>query len=183
MPVNWTAFQQRVDFIVDGTLADPVILIPWISGTQVYTPSEQVPDLTRKLRVTTGIFVTPGAKLVGESGSAVGSGGKEVAQEAWLSITTANLGGDITYWQSGDRVYFPNLNRFYNLSYIDDSATFRPNLHLIRENDIASGEGSPIGQAAPTMVNILFFDTLGNKLYRSVSLTPPNFTNKDWVKM
>jgi hypothetical protein len=195
-PQNWTAFQQRVDFIVDNTFSEPVVLIPWEAGTSVYTPVEQGPDPTRQLIVTSGIFVTPGAKLVGESGRATGGSGggfgtQVLEQEVWLSITLANIGGDITAWVAGDRVYFPNRDRFYNISYVEDSATLRPNIHLIREHDIYTGKGTPLMTGIiPTEVNELYFSTLGYKFYRSVSGTGPpdingdlTFTVNDWVSL
>lgn len=189
-PVNWTALQQRVDFIVDGTLGEPVILIPWVGANQtVYTPVEQGPDPNRKMVVTTGIFVTPGGKLVGESGRATGGGfnTQVLEQECWMSITQSNI-GDVTNWVQYDRVYLPNRDRFYNLSYVEDSATNRPNIHLIREHDITTGEGSPLSQLAPTQTNALYFDTFSYKFYISTAPTGPldsngnpTYTTSNWV--
>jgi hypothetical protein len=182
-PFDWTALQQQVDYVIDGRWAEPVILIPWIAGTKVYTPTEQGPDPTRKLLKTTGIYVSAGAELVGESGSAHAQGNaRQVGQKVWLSVTTANI-GSVTSWVAGDRVYFPNRDMFYNIDFIGDSATLRPNIYLIREHDITTGEGNPVGQFVPTQANFLYFDTFANRFYRSVSLTPPNFTVNDWVPM
>lgn len=182
-PVNWTALEQQVDFIVDGRFSEPVILIPWIAGTKVYTVNEQGPDPTRKIVKTNGIYVTAGAGLVGESGSAHAQGTtKQVEQKVWVSITTVNI-GDVTDWVAGDRVYFPNRDRFYNVDYVEDSATLRPNIYLIREHDISTGEGNPLGQFVPAGVNGLYFDTFANRFYRSISLTPPDFTVNDWMAM
>jgi hypothetical protein len=183
-PVNWTALQERVDYIVDGALGEPVLLIPWLGDSNIYTPIEQGPDPNRKMLDTVGMFVTPGSKLIGESGSATGAGGSTqlLEQEVWLSITMGNI-GDVTDWVKYDRVYFKDRDRFYNVSYVEDSATLRPNIHLIREHDIMTGQGNPLGQIVPTQAQALYFDTLGKRFYRSVALTPPNFTVNDWVKM
>jgi hypothetical protein len=190
-PSGWRALQQRVDFIVDGALGEPVILIPWLGGEN-YTPAEQKPDPSRKMIISTGMFVTPGAHLVGESGKATGGSGggfgtQILEQECWLSITNSNI-GDVTNWVAYDRVYFVDRDRFYNISYVEDSATLRPNVHLIREHDIATGQGSPIGQVTPTVKDALYFDTLGYNFYRSnAGSGPPDangnaaFTANDWA--
>lgn len=175
---DWTAIQQRLDFIVDGRFSEPVILIPWLGGAN-YTLSEQGPDPSRKILKTTGVYVTPGAQLIGESGRATGGGfdTKLLEQECWLSITLDKI-GSVTNWVQYDRVYFKDRDLFYNISYVEPSATLRPNIHLIIEHDITTGESSPLGIVTPTKVNDLYFDTQGSRFYRATALT-----NNDWTRL
>lgn len=185
-PQDWTALQQRVDFIVDGTFGESVFLIPWLGGDDIYTPAEQGPDPSRKMVVTTGVYVTPGANLVGESGRATGGSGggfntQVLEQECWLSITSDKL-GDASSWVKYDRVYFKKRDKFYNISYIEDSASFRNNVHLIIEHDILTGEGSPLGVVMPVKVYDLYFDILGHGFYKAIT-TNPYLTNKDWIRL
>lgn len=181
-PMDWTALQKRVDFIVDGRFAEPVILIPWLGGED-YTPDRQGPDPSRKILITTGMNVTPGAKLIGESGRATGGTGggfntQILEQEVWLSITLDKI-GSIRKWVAYDRVYFVMRDQFYTISYVEGSATLRPNIHLIAANDMVTGEGSPVGEVTPVSSGPqLYFDTLAKKFYRATA-----DTNNDWVKL
>lgn len=178
---RWLQLEQQVDAAVDERFGEPVVLIPWLSGTGVYTQDQQGPDPSRKLKVTTGIFVTPGARLVGESGRATGGTGgtfntQMLESEVWLSITDDNL-GPINYWRESDRVYFPDRDMMFNVSYVEPSATRRPNVHLIYEHDIITGSGSPQGRVTPSAANTLYFDYELNQVYRSGT------TNSSWVSI
>lgn len=180
MANRWQQLQQQVDAAVDGRFGDPVVLIPWLKGQGIYTQDQEGPDPDRKVKVTTGIFVTPGASLVGESGRATGGAGggfntQMLEQEAWLSIEQDNL-GPINYWRAYDRVYFPDLDAMFNIQYVEPSATRRPNVHLIYEHDILTGEGSPQGVITPTGANVLYFDYDLNQFYRSGSTASNSWT-------
>lgn len=176
----WTALARQVDYVVDGRFAEPVVLIPWMKGTGIYTPEDEGPDPTRRVVSTTGVFVTPGANLVGESGRATGGSGggfntQMLEQEVWLSITTDKI-DDVTAWREYDRVYFPDRNRFYNISYVEDSATYRPNIHLIRDRDLMMGNGSPVSVATPHQLSTIYFDEDQMQFWRATGTT-----SADWV--
>lgn len=179
-PVDWTALEQRLDYIVDGRFAEPVILIPWVKGTTVYITAEEGPDPSRKMLVTTGCYVTPGAAITGEAGRALGGGfnTQVVEQKVWLSVTLANI-GSITAWQSSDLVFFPMRNKFFNIDYVEDSATLRPNIYLIVEKGILTGTGSPTKVIPPSQF-ALYFDTQAYDFYRAIGATG---TSADWVAL
>jgi hypothetical protein len=173
MALDWRALQLRLDNLVDGRWADPIILIPWVKGSGVYLAGEEGPDPARQMRVTEGALMTPGAKLVGESGRATGGSGggfntQVLEAEVWLSITVENLGSNWkTYWRSYDRVYAPHYGELFNISYMEPSATYRPNIHLIRIHDTLTGIGNPLNNVASPGQGKLFFDTEMLVFYRA----------------
>ena len=57
-----------------------------------------------------------------------------VTQDVWLSITLDKLGG-LNLWRTDDKVFFPERKQWYSISWIDQSATDRPNIHLTRIQD------------------------------------------------
>lgn len=181
--VPWLALQQWVDYIVDGRWSETVMMFPWADGTGVYVPGEQGPDPTRKVLVSTAVLVTPGAALVGESGRATGGVGggfdtRLLEAETWMSITTDKL-ISVTNWRESDRVYFPPpRDEWYNISYLDPSATRRPNIHLIREHDITAGTSIPLGLITPSQLNALYFNMTNMAFYRAVGTT-----DNDWVRL
>lgn len=179
-PTAWTNLEGWVDAVIDGRFSEPVILFPWVSANNVYQPGEQGPDPSRKVLSTLAVFVTPGARLIGESGRSTGGQGgtfdtQVLEQEAWLSITSQSL-GPVTNWQSGDRVFLPARDLWFNISYVDTNATLRPNVHLIHEHDITDGPNIPNGIITPTDTNQLYYNTINELFYRSTGLT-----NQDWV--
>lgn len=137
MPVrrpHWFAIAQRMDTIVDNRFGEPVELHPW---TAENFGSGGGPDPARAVLAgpdVLGVYVTQGSKVIGE-GSLGGAGGNTqlLEQEVWLSIQAGVL-GDPAFWKSDDRVYFPDRNEWYQISYIPPSATYRYNVHLLRLN-------------------------------------------------
>lgn len=177
MTYDWVGLEQKLDGVVDDMFAEDVTLIPWVSGDTVYIPGEEGPDPTRKVVATQGCFVTPGASLVGEGGRATGGGfnTQVLESECWLSVTLDRIGGSVTLWRTYDRVFLP-LRGWFSISYLDDSATLRPNIHLIRTHDIAWGLGAPSTIVTPAMKNQLYYDARGNRFYRAMGTT-----SSDWV--
>lgn len=177
-PTNWVGLEQWADAIVDGRFGEPVWLIPWVNGTQVYTPGEQGPDPSRQMRQTQGALVTPGARLVGESGRATGGGfnTQELEAETWLSMTLDNMGGSIALWRQYDRVYFPDRDQMFSISYLEPSATRRPNIHLIYDHGIQTGDVIPTGLIVPTIANSLYFNTTNLAFYRAADTTVNNWS-------
>jgi hypothetical protein len=171
---DWTALQKRLDFIVDGRWGESVILIPWAKDTGIYQPGEEGPDPARKLLTTTGIYVTPGSKVVGEM--AAGGATQIVESECWLSITLGQLGGSLAYWRASDRIYLVNRDLMYSFSYAEDSATYRPNLHLIIVKDTLTGQGAPPLSLMPTQPNQLWFDLNSLRFYRADD-------DDNWIKI
>lgn len=172
-PFDWTDLENTLDWVVDQRFAEAMTLIPWIDGQTVFTPGEEGPDLTRQpMVVTTGCFVTPGASLIGEAGRATGGGfnTQVLENECWVSVTLEKLGGSIASWRAGDRVFMPRRG-WFSISYLDSSATLRPNIHLIAAHDIAWGMGSPNSTVVPSMQNQLYFDARGQRFYRAYDTT------------
>ena len=125
---NWVVYQQRLDKLLDLRMAEPVELHPWITGSGYST--DGVIDTSRPVLKTQAIFVTPGAQVIGESGSSMG-GVQQLENEAWISIQE-DLLGDPASWKAHERVYLPIRNSWYEIAYISPSATRRPDIHLIR---------------------------------------------------
>jgi hypothetical protein len=181
--VAWRELERQVDQIVDGRFGDPVLMIPWVKEAKVFLVGEDGPDPARNPQLTTGIIVTPGAHLVGEGGRATGGSGggfntRVLEAEVWLSVTLDNIGGDYAQWQPGDRVFMPNTMEMFEISYIEPSATFRPNIHLIREHDVQLGIGGPLGNIVPAGANGLYFDFDQFKFYRAATET-----SMSWVQL
>lgn len=168
---DWTNLIDSLDSTINDRLGEAVVLIPWNKQSGIYTPGEEGPDPSRKMVVTKGCFVTPGASLVGEAGRATGGGGggfntQVLEAECWLSIKLNDLGGAIELWRDYDRVFFP-MRGWFSISYIEPSATMRPNVHLIRAHDVAWGEGAPYSVVTPKIVGQLYFDSRAKKFYRA----------------
>lgn len=125
----WQNQERRVDAAVDRQFAEPVELWPWVKPQ--YT-GEGGPDPARQHLRTYGIFVMPGATATGEGGT-VGAGltTRVVTNDVWFSITEDKI-IDYSYWKEGDRVYLPDRDEWFALTFITPSATGRPNLNLVR---------------------------------------------------
>jgi hypothetical protein len=136
-PPSWTIFQRRADSIIDNWLGERVELHPW---TNEGFGSEGGPDPNRAVLAgpdIIGCYVTAGSGIVGElSTGAAGASTKLLELDVWLSIQSIII-GPLTNWKADDRVYFPDRDEWFLISYPGPSATFRPNIHLIRLNDNA----------------------------------------------
>src|SRR5262245_1598202 len=131
MAANWRALAARLDAYVDGTWAEPVELHPMVPGDIDTNPQ---PDPARRIVKTLGVFMKPGASIIGEGGLASAYGGNlhTIAQEAWVSIADERLVIDLLAWKQHDRVYFPDRDEWYEIAWTDPSATMRSNIHLLR---------------------------------------------------
>lgn len=142
MPANWTTLEARLDAIIDGAWGEPVELHPWTGGS--YT-SVGVPDPTRAVVKTTGVYMQPSARTVA---LAMAMGGANTAQlveaDVWLSVQEVNI-GSLADWRAYDRVYFPNRNQWLSINYTAPSATGRPNIYLIRINENALPNAPSLG--------------------------------------
>lgn len=133
MATNWRALQQRLDAIVDSRFSEDIEFHPWIEGAGY--ASAGGPDLSRKVLKTRAEYVTPGAAITGESGSGNSGMSSQIVQsDVWASIQQDRLGAS-AYWVKGDRVFWPLRNEWFSISYIEPSATFKPNVVLIRVKD------------------------------------------------
>lgn len=121
---GWRDLQRQVDRMVDDRWSEPVEFHPWLSARVTGTGQA---DPARKVVKTRGIPVTPGSQVVGESGA--GGATKQVESEEWVSIQKDYLPD---YLKQHDRVYLPDRDEWYEINYIPPSATYRPNVHLIR---------------------------------------------------
>jgi len=92
------------------------------------------PDPSRAIVKTFAVFMKPGASITGEGGAARAYGGniQQVTQDTWISICDARLIVDLLAWKQHDRVYLPDRGEWYEINWINPSATARPDIHLIR---------------------------------------------------
>jgi hypothetical protein len=96
-------------------------------------------DPSRAVLYCIGVYVTPGSRATGESGT-IASGvarseaGMLTAAE-WVSITEDQL-GDPAKWgpavSNYDRVYLPERGTWHTINSITPSATGRFNVNLVR---------------------------------------------------
>ena len=125
----WLQQQLQMDAVVDTWWGEPVEIHPWTPGDAV---SDGGPDPDRPVLIDVGIYVRPGARITGEGGTQGAQLSTQIVEEdTWLSIV-GDLLGDPPIYVKGDRVYFPERDVWFEISYFTPSATNRPNVHLIR---------------------------------------------------
>lgn len=135
MPSMWRRLERMVDSRADRVWGEPVELHPYKPGDAI---NEASPDASRGVVYTRGVFMMPGSATTGE-GAGAGSSGvdmKTVTNQMWVSITERNL-PNLHTWTPEDRVYLPERDDWYQFSYIQPSATGRPNIYLTRLQDDA----------------------------------------------
>lgn len=121
-----------MDALVDRQYSEPVEFHPWVGGADDATGASSGPDPDRAVLYTTAVYVVPGARATGESGTrAAGMAMAVVTSEEWISITADKL-GDPSMWVARDRVYLPERNAWHEISNVVPSATDRYNVNLIR---------------------------------------------------
>ena len=133
----WRAFERQMDVLVDGQFGEPIELHPMISEEE--TTGSPEADPSRSVLTCIGVYVTPGSRATGESGT-IASGvarseaGMLTAAE-WVSITEDQL-GDPAKWgpavSNYDRVYLPERGTWHTINSITPSATGRFNVQLVR---------------------------------------------------
>lgn len=122
---------KEMDVAVDEMFAEPVELHPWLNSDGRYSTSGMA-DSSRSVLKTMAIYVTPGAAATGERALVGGGISHTLEQDVWISIQQELL-GDLSAWQAGDRVYWPERGEYYELLYPPiPHATLRPNVHLTR---------------------------------------------------
>jgi len=133
--VSWWVQQQRfLDNLVDQFWGEPVELHPMTPGTVGTDPAA---DSARPIMHATAVMMQPGAEIVGEAGRAYAYGGsnlRTIEQDVWVSIQDLQS-GDITQWKPHDRVFWPDRGEWYEIAWINPSATHRADVHLIRVQD------------------------------------------------
>lgn len=128
----WKALELKMDKIVDRQFGEPVEFHPWKKGTY---SSKGVPDPDRAVIKTTGMYVNPGAAITGEGGTqGANLNFRLVMQDCWISIIDDYVNSKA--WVRGDRVYLPERGEWWEITYADPSPTNRPNIHLVRIQDI-----------------------------------------------
>jgi len=128
----WAAQEQRLDAVIDRFWGEPVELHP-MSGGDV--SEEPVPDSTRNIVFSTAVYMRPGSAVTGEGGTqGAGLSSQIVENDTWASIVGDVIGGDDPFFEKDDRVYWPERNEWWAITYITPSATNRPNIHLVRLN-------------------------------------------------
>jgi hypothetical protein len=144
---QWRVYEQIVDNAVDMFWGEPVELHPMQAGG---VAGDIQPDPSRPIIKATAVFERPGARIVGEGGDAYArSGAKQVSQEVWISIQDSQIGGNIFAWQQHDRIYLPERDQWFEINYINPSATGRPDMHLLIVQSDAENVGPP---SAPMML-------------------------------
>jgi len=124
----WHALQQRLDFFVDNQWSEPVELHPWMGASYAGTGG---PDPNRQVVKTRAVFMRPGAASTGE-GAGIGRqiDSKIVTSDVWISIEEAKMIIRWEDWRQGDRIYMPEGGDWYEITYIQLSATGRPQIHM-----------------------------------------------------
>lgn len=133
----WRTFERLVDAYDDRYFGEPIELHPMIEEEE--TTGAPEPDPSRSVLYCIGVYVTPGSRATGESGT-IASGvarseaGMLTAAE-WVSITEDQL-GDPAQWgpvvSQHDRVYLPERGTWHTINSITPSATGRFNVQLVR---------------------------------------------------
>lgn len=129
----WRKHQRRVDQAVDKQFGERVEFYPWTGGESV--SDDLVADPSRAILRTIAVYVTPGARAMGESGT-LASGLAQSIQTGreWISISEQNF-GDPSLWRAYDRVHLPDQlpnQQWHSIEKIEPSATKRYNVYLIR---------------------------------------------------
>jgi hypothetical protein len=129
----WRKYQRRVDSNVDLTFSERVEFYPWTGGESV--ADDLVADPSRVILKTVGVYVTPGARAMGESGTlASGLATSIQTGREWISISEENF-GDPSLWRAYDRVHLPDQlpnQQWHSIEKIQPAATKRYNVYLIR---------------------------------------------------
>jgi hypothetical protein len=133
----WRGFERLVDAYDDVYFGEPIELHPMLSEDEtIGTPQA---DPGRSVLYCVGVYVTPGSRASGESGT-IASGvarseaGMLMAAE-WVSITEDQL-GDPAKWgpavSNYDRVYLPERGTWHTINSVTPAATGRFNVNLVR---------------------------------------------------
>jgi hypothetical protein len=133
MAVRWLEMQRRMDRTIDEVWAEQFEIHPWIS--EGYS-GQGAPDTTRAVLKgdhVIGVVTSPGSRLVGETAD---SPTTQIIENAiWISVEQTVI-GDPSQWKDGDRVYLVDRDEWYEINWIGPSATFRPNIHLTRLQEV-----------------------------------------------
>lgn len=133
----WRNFERLVDAYDDMYFAEPIELHPMIAEEE--TIGSPQPDPARSVLYCSGIYVVPGARATGESGTIAAGVARSEASiltaAEWVSITEDQLGNPALWGpavSNYDRVYLPERGTWHTINSITPSATGRFNVQLVR---------------------------------------------------
>ena len=114
-----------IDDEVDHVFGEPVVLKPMKKQGGGYR--EAVPDDTRPPVVARGIYDQT-------RGAVEQTGGSAVHTQSTVDTTLSIRDEPILQCQlrKGDRVFFPERDETYDVTFIDDEPGGRPDVHLVR---------------------------------------------------
>jgi len=133
----WRQFQRRADAFVDSIYSEPIELHPMQDADEATGSVEPDPD--RAVLYCIGVYVMPGARATGESGT-IASGlarneANVLTSSEWVSITEDQI-GDPSKWgpatSRADRVYLPERGTWHTINSITPATTGRFNINLTR---------------------------------------------------
>lgn len=115
---------KPVDDAVDNTFAEAVVLKPMLTQKTGYR--EAVPDPDRQVVITRGIY----DQSRGNVETAGMSMHKQVIVDTSLSIRWEPV--KLCGLRKGDRVFFPERDEHYEVTWIYEEPGGRPDVHLVR---------------------------------------------------
>lgn len=149
MTSPWKDYRLDLDSIVDGFWAEPIEIHPMIAGD---VSDDATADPSRPIMRGVAVYMRPGAAITGEGGTQGAMLTTQIVQsDVWASITIEQVGGGyIPVYNKDDRIFWPERNEWYAISYVVPSATGRPNIHMIHLssesiNDYLTVEDASVG--------------------------------------
>lgn len=134
----WRGFERIVDGFVDGYFSEPIELHPMQPDSEVIIGGPQ-PDPNRQILSCIGVYVMPGSRATGESGTvATGLSHSEagvLTGMEWVSVTEDQLGNPANWGPAVsrfDRVYLPERGTWHTINSITPSTTGRYNINMTR---------------------------------------------------
>jgi hypothetical protein len=112
-----------VDNEVDNTFAEPVVLRPMTTVSSGYR--EAIPDASRIEVIARGIYDQGQGAVENTVGLT-----RQAIVDTTLSIRHEPV--DQCQLRKGDRVYFPDRDETYDVTYISEEPGGRPEVHLVR---------------------------------------------------
>jgi hypothetical protein len=119
---------KPIDDAVDDAFGEPVVLKPMKTMSSGYR--EALPDDSRQPIITRGIFDQARGIIENTAGSQSGFMHKQATVGVSLSIRQEPvIQCDL---RKGDRVFFPERDETYEVSYIHDDPGGRPDVNLLK---------------------------------------------------
>jgi hypothetical protein len=119
---------EPVDDIIDATFGEQVVMRPMMVQQTGYR--EAVPDPSRLTVIAIGIYDQ-------QRGIVEPTGGGSIHQQATAEVTLSirHEHTEKAQLQKGDRVFFPERDELYDVSFIHPDPGGRPDVHLLRVLD------------------------------------------------